>query len=389
MIKAKYIVILCFFAFKTSAQFNLEFHSGYGNYSNLDLKKYQASQVKGYLVGMKVLESFPAFWYYGIDARWNLPNSQVGLSLSQGSTGGQVYYADYSGTFKEQQLLKYKAVRILTAARFAFNKGNTSLQVDPRFGLAFATFLVTRSMTATDGTQSFESKQSSSFKAVNPFVEPTLSLSQKLGLIGINIFIGYHSDLASKSYRMSKGEALNANGTEVSMNLSGVRAGGSIGFYLGRAKEIDFTRVYIGLGAGIDFGGIGLNTMSMVTEHVGLFGAFGYNFDNIGLNGGVRLYTKDQSARWRPYLSTMYGYNAVYLIENADNFNRTFYGTTIGLGVDLRDSKSNFWTLALQVPLRSDDAKAYKTYLENTNIEIKRDLLPIAVSLGYRIAIVN
>lgn len=389
MRKATYIVILCLFALQTSAQFNLEFHSGYGSYSNSDLKKYQASLVNGYLVGGQVLESFPAFWYYGMDAKWNLPNSQVGLSLSQGSTGGQVYYADYSGTFREQQLLKYKAMSILTASKFAFNEGNTFIQVDPRFGLVFATLEVTRSITATDGTQSFGTKQSSSFKAVNPFCEPTLSLSQKLGAVGINIFVGYHFDLFSNIYRESNGRPLNSNGTEVPMNLSGMRVGGSVGFYLGRAKEIDFTRVYMGLGVGIDFGGIGLNAMSMVTEHVGLFGAFGYNLDNIGLNVGVRLYTKDQLARWRPYFSAMYGYNAVYIIKNADNFNRTFYGTTIGVGVDLKDSRSNFWTLALQVPFRSDDVKAYKTYLENSNIEIKRDLLPITISLGYRIAIVN
>lgn len=390
MRKAKYIVILCLFTLRTSAQFNLEFHSGYGSYSNSDLKKYQASLVNNYLVGGKVLESFPAFWYYGVDVRWNQPNSQVGLSLSQGSTGGQVYYADYSGTFKEQQLLKYKAIRILTAARSTFNKGNTSMQVDPRFGLAFATLEVTRSINATDGSQPFVRRQSSGFKAVNPFCEPTLSLSQKLGPVGINIFVGYHFDLFSDTYRESNGTSLTSHdGVEVPMNLSGVRIGASVGFHCSRAKEIDFTRVYIGPGIGIDFGGIGLNAMSMVTEHVGLFGALGYNLHNIGLNGGVRLYTKDQLARWRPYFSAMYGYNAVYIVKNADNFNRTFYGTTIGVGLDLRDSRSNFWTLALHVPLRSDDVKAYKTYLENSNIEIKRDLLPIAISLGYRIAIVN
>jgi hypothetical protein len=362
---------------------------GYGSYSNRDLKNYQAALANGFKVGGKVLESFPAYWFYGVEAKWNLANSVVGLSLSQGSTGGQVYYADYSGTFNEQQLLKYNTVRMLTAARYAFNNGNTSIQFDPGFGLAFATLVVNRSISATDGTQSFEIKQSSSFKAVNPFCEPTITLSQKLGAFGINVFAGYHFDLVSNIYRESNGQPLTSNGSEVTMNLSGMRMGGSIGFYLGRVKEIDFTRVYMGLGVGIDFGGIGLNAMSMVTEHVGVFGAFGYNLDKIGLNVGVRLYSKDQLARWRPYFSAMFGYNTVYYIKNAENFSRTFYGTTIGVGVDLKDSRSNFWTLALQVPFRTDDVKAYKSYLENSNVEIKRDLLPIAISLGYRIAIVN
>jgi len=154
-------------------------------------------------------------------------------------------------------------------------------------------------------------------------------------------------------------------------------------------KEIDFTRVYVGIGTGLDFGGIGLNVMSMVTEHIGLFSAIGYNLSNIGLNGGVRLYTNDQLAKWRPYFSAMYGYNAVYIIPDAVNFNRTFYGATFGLGVDLKNSRSNFWTFALQVPFRSYDAFEYKTYLEDSNIEISRDFLPFTISIGYRIAIAN
>ena len=302
MKKAKYIVVLCICAFQVSAQFNLEFHTGYGSYSSSDLKTYQTSFANGYLVGGKVLESFPAFWYYGVDAKWNLSNTQVGLSLSQGSTGGQYYYADYSGTFKEQQLLKYKAMRILTAARFPFNNGKTSVLVDPRFGLAFATLQVNRTINATDGSQSFMTQESARYKAVNPFCEPTLSLSQRFGPVGVNIFVGYHLDLSSDVYRKSSVYPLTLqNGrNDVALNLSGLRVGGSIGFYHGRAKAVDSTRVYIGLGIGIDFGGIGLNATTMLTKHIGLFGALGYNLNNIGLNGGARLYANDQLARWRP-----------------------------------------------------------------------------------------
>jgi len=262
--------------------------------------------------------------------------------------------------------------------------------LDPRFGLVFASLQVTRSITATDGTESVVTKQSSKFKAVNPFIEPTLSLSQKLGPIGINIFIGYHSDLGANIFRESNGQPLSSNGVDVQMNLSGIRAGGSIGVYLGRAtKDIDFTRVYMSLGAGLDFGGFGLNAMNMVTEYMGLFAGFGYNLDNIGINTGIRLYTNEQSARTRMFFSAMYGYNTVYIVKNAENFNRTFYGTTIGMGLDFKDPRSNFWTLALQLPIRNEDVTFYKSYLENSNIEFKRDLLPIAISLGYRIAIVK
>lgn len=386
--KARFLIILCFAALQSSAQFNLELHMGYGSYLNNDLKKNQASLAND-IAGAEVLESFPSFWYYGVNAKWNLPKAQIGLSLTQGSTGGQVYYADYSGTFKEQQLLKYTSARMITASKILFNKGNTLIQIDPGLGLVFATLEVNRSANATDGIETFNFSQSHRFKAVNPFSEPTLSLSQKVGVVGINIFIGYHFDLATSIFRESNGQPLTYNGNETTMDLSGVRIGGSFGVYLGRTKEIDFTRIYIGLGTGIDFGGFGLNAMCMLNKYVGLFGAAGYNLNNIGLNGGVRLYSSTQSTRWRPFFSAMYGYNTVYYIKDANNFNRTFYGPTIGVGVDLKDARSNFWTLALQIPFRNDDVKAYKTYLENSNIEIKRDLLPVTFSLGYRFAVEN
>lgn len=385
MRKVTYIVVFLLWAVPTSAQFNLEFHSGYGSYSNGDLKKYQTSLVKD-LNGGKVLESFPAFWFYGVDAKWNRPSSQIGLSWSQGSTGGQVYYADYSGFFKEQHLLKYNAIRTVTAAKLTFGGGNTWLQADPRFGLAFATLRVTRAVSATDGTQSIVVNESSRFKAVNPFCEPTLSLGQRFGSVSLNVFLGYHLDLSSTSYRESNGELLNSNGADVSMNLSGLRTGGSIGYYLGRKKEIDFDKTYVGFGIGLDFGGLGLNAMSMLSQYVGLFGAFGHNLDKIGLNVGTRLYTKDLSARLRPYFSAMYGYNTVYVIKDADQFNKTFYGPTMGVGLDVKNSRSNFWTFALQVPIRNSDVGTYKNYLRSSGIVLKRDLLPIAFSLGYRIA---
>ena len=79
----------------------------------------------------------------------------------------------------------------------------------------------------------------------------------------------------------------------------------------------------------------------------------------------------------------------VYVIKNADKFNRTFYGTTIGVGLDVKGSRSNFWTLAVLLPFRSDDVSTYKTYLQHSNVKIERDLLPLAFSIGYRIAVVE
>jgi hypothetical protein len=394
MKKTVSIVISFFFALQASAQFNIEFHSGFATYSNKDLKNYQSIVATNVAYGGKTLESFPSYWYYGVDAKWNLPKALIGLSISKGVTGGQVYYSDYTGTFSEQSRLTYTAIRMLTAARFVFNNGNTSLQLDPRFGLAFGRLNVKQVIIAADENQTYNANNSYKYKAVNPFVEPTVTLTQKIGLFSVSAFVGYHLDLVQNDFRLTnsphqsnESPMTNGNGSDVKMNLSGLRAGASVGLSLGRPKEIDFTRVYLSVGLGVDFGGIGVNAMSMVTQNLGLFGGVGYNLNKVGMSGGLRLYLSKQDSRIRPFLVGMYGYNGVFIVKGRHDLDKTFYGPTMGAGIDVKDWASNFWTFAVLVPVRGDDVDDYKFYLQNNNIGIKRDLKPVAFSLGYRIGI--
>ncbi|PWA05664.1 hypothetical protein [Flavobacterium psychrotolerans] len=152
-------------------------------------------------------------------------------------------------------------------------------------------------------------------------------------------------------------------------------------------KQIDKTTLGIGLGQ--DYGGFGVNVLYYPVNQLGLFGGVGYAFAGVGYNvgGKFRFISKTHTTKVDPYILAMYGYNAAIAVKNATQYNKLFYGTTFGFGLDFQSKAINkgYWTLALLVPIRSPDVDQYMDDLkENHGIEFKSKLLPIGFSIGYR-----
>ena len=85
----------------------------------------------------------------------------------------------------------------------------------------------------------------------------------------------------------------------------------------------------------------------------------------------------------------MYGYNAGVRVQNASQYDKTYYGATLGAGLDLQNSdRKNHWTFAILVPLRSDEVQNYMDYLEKTkNVNFPVGLFPVTISVGYIIGL--
>jgi hypothetical protein len=144
----------------------------------------------------------------------------------------------------------------------------------------------------------------------------------------------------------------------------------------------------IGLGMGLDYGGFGANFLYYPQKNIGLFVGGGYAIVDFGFNGGIklRLVSDKPSAKISPYLLAMYGYNAVIGVSNATEYNKIFYGPSLGFGFDFsRPEKRGYWAVALIIPLRGSEVNTYIDDLkDNHGVTFKNDLLPIAVSIGYR-----
>lgn len=148
-------------------------------------------------------------------------------------------------------------------------------------------------------------------------------------------------------------------------------------------------RIFVGIGTGLDFGGLGVNLMYNLGNNVGVYAGGGYAFAGFGFNGGasLRLTGKNSTSRVVPYFTAMYGYNAAIAVMNQQELSKLFYGPSFGLGLEFRrrGPKIGCWTLALILPLRSEEVDDYMDHLKTYHaVEFANGLTPVTLSLGYR-----
>ena len=144
----------------------------------------------------------------------------------------------------------------------------------------------------------------------------------------------------------------------------------------------------IGIGAGIDYGGFGIQ-LNQFFGPVCLVGGYGYNQVYFLPFGGVKYYFQPivNKINLEPYIKVIYGYNAVIIIKNGP---KDFYcGFTPGIGTDIRFGKKKSYGLNfdLNFPIRT---KKYKRDYDNYKItysNFNQTTLPIAISIGIQISL--
>ena len=93
--------------------------------------------------------------------------------------------------------------------------------------------------------------------------------------------------------------------------------------------EEEVSKGNFGLGIGLNYGGLGARVEFLPVKNFALFAAAGFNFHKLGYNFGLigRLLPDKKVC---PVLEAMYGYNGVIVVIGADQYNKTYYGPTIG-----------------------------------------------------------
>jgi hypothetical protein len=140
-----------------------------------------------------------------------------------------------------------------------------------------------------------------------------------------------------------------------------------------------------GIGIGLDYGAIGGRFAFRPSPKVALLAGLGYNLNGLGYNFGAAL-RLSPGKRTVPYLSAIYGYNGVIVIDGASQYNKTYYGPSVGFGLEFHSKKKtgNYFNLEMFVPFRSseftNDLNAIKN---NPSFKLQSEPWPIAISLGY------
>ena len=148
-------------------------------------------------------------------------------------------------------------------------------------------------------------------------------------------------------------------------------------------EEEPASRVNFGLGIGMDYGGLGCKLSILPVKYVSVFGGVGYNLHKAAYNiGGTFRILPDKKVV--PFLQAMYGYNAVIVVADAKDLSKTYYGTTIGGGIELNMRNSDdFFLFGLLIPFRSQQFKDDVEAMRNDPDMDFTDVLPFTVSFGY------
>lgn len=145
---------------------------------------------------------------------------------------------------------------------------------------------------------------------------------------------------------------------------------------------------YMGIGLGMDYGGLGVRGEILPIPYLGIFAGVGYNFNGLGANGGLSFKALPFK-KLSPVIQAMYGYNAVIVVEGAAKYNKTYYGPTVGAGLDWKvGRRANKLFFSINYPIRSqefyDDLDAIKA---DPFVKMENEPLPVAVTIGFNFGI--
>lgn len=148
--------------------------------------------------------------------------------------------------------------------------------------------------------------------------------------------------------------------------------------------------VSLGIGLGLDLGGIGGNLTVYPQRNLGLFWGAGYAFAGLGYNVGIKIRSVSDNPNVRacPFIMAMYGYNTAIAVKGNKGLNNFFYGPTFGIGFDnrIRKNGKGFLSFALLVPIRKSEVWDYIGDINyKPGVDVDKFLWPIAFSVSFRI----
>lgn len=146
-------------------------------------------------------------------------------------------------------------------------------------------------------------------------------------------------------------------------------------------------KTFLGVGVGLPFGGYGARLSINAEEHLTVFGGAGYNMLGLAANGGVQLSIPCQNQA-EVYFTGMFGYNSLIIMDRAPEYNKTYYGASVGIGAKIHSLRfeGSYWDVGVLAPFRP---QSYKKDLQNIKknpmMHIDSEPLPVLFYIGYNI----
>jgi hypothetical protein len=220
------IVILGFLPLSVSAQFNISLSTGVAAFTAMsDLKNNQVYLQNSWPVKPKVISSFPAYWTYHLNLKWMFDNGIIiGGEASYTSTGGRIYYSDYSGHMIYDQMLKGYSTSTFIGKAFHLKDESLMFQFYLLVGTTYTYY--------EDHFSEAEPQRSSGneLSATSQFLQPTVNFSKRFGIVAANVNTGYYQTLLAGSFSSDNAQL------PASADWSGLRFTCGVTFYFSKGK---------------------------------------------------------------------------------------------------------------------------------------------------------
>ncbi|MBL7857774.1 MAG: hypothetical protein JNM57_08795 [Cyclobacteriaceae bacterium] len=220
------VIVLLLCATESKGQlWNIGINAGIATYSYQELRDYQhyiQSQIK---VEGTITEDFPAYFIYSININRQLNKWILEVEVGHGSTGGRVYYEDYSGKFSCDQIIKYNYLNF-SSSRILLEKNGFMITGGIKTLFIFHKLTIENYLKI--GNQVLSEEED--FSALNFGLQPYFKMKRNFKTTFIQVSCGY--EVQSKSEPTSSDGLFLAgeNGNPVHLQGGGFRVTVGVGF---------------------------------------------------------------------------------------------------------------------------------------------------------------
>lgn len=205
----------------------IEFRSkiGIGTYSMADLKGLLKQSVSSSPIGLKTTENFPAYVFYGLDVV-HLVSPKFGFGISSGfySTGGRNHIADYSGSYRDDIMVKAVNLGLLVSFKDTLTS-HFFYGIELGSGIKFSDISSENELDLLGHNE----RNDYDFRSKGWWIEPQLRFGRTfLNKFTCMAFAGYEFNLKSKL----KPKGNEQYSSVAKIDWSGIRAGVSISYKL-------------------------------------------------------------------------------------------------------------------------------------------------------------
>ncbi|MBN1949793.1 MAG: hypothetical protein JW801_01230 [Bacteroidales bacterium] len=147
--------------------------------------------------------------------------------------------------------------------------------------------------------------------------------------------------------------------------------------------------VSIGVGKGLNYGGMGVSVGFAPVKRFEMFALAGHNGIEYAYGGGANVYLlMTKKRKYRPNLKAFYGYTTFIDEESVVDYNKTYYGFTVGIGNEFRFGKNKHYGLDFDIlfPLKSDEYKSAVSALRNDPVTLfSENFPPVTLSFALHV----